>query len=116
MRRAAKVDANHAEIVSALRSVGASVQSIAMVGGGCPDLLIGYAGLSFVLEIKDGAKPPSRRELTPDEAAWHAAWRGHAAVVTSVDEALREIGVTDCGRASRTNTRTYRERVGESDA
>ena len=64
MRRAAKVDANQTEIVKALRQVGASVQSLAATGKGCPDLLVGIRGLNFLIEVKDGAKPRSDRKLT----------------------------------------------------
>ena len=63
MRRAAKVDANHGEIVEALRAEGASVQSLAGVGAGCPDLAVGLAGMSFLIEIKDGLKTPSKRSF-----------------------------------------------------
>lgn len=36
-----RVDANHSQIVKALRQCGVSVLSLAPVGHGCPDLLIG---------------------------------------------------------------------------
>ncbi len=52
MRRAAKIDRNHVEIVAALRGVGASVQDLAAVGKGCPDLLVGYRGQNYVIEVK----------------------------------------------------------------
>ena len=95
MRRAAKVDANHAEIVKALRKVGAFVQSLAAVGDGCPDLLVGFRKSTFMLEIKDGAKPPSARELTFDQIIWHTEWNGGPCmVVYSVPEALAAIGAT----------------------
>lgn len=89
-----RLDANHPQIVDALRRVGARVQSLAAVGGGCPDLLVAFRGAWYVLEIKDGAKPPSHRALTPDEVRWHADF-GDAApvfVVTSPEEALYVIG------------------------
>lgn len=92
MRRAAKVDANHGDIVRALRAVGCSVQSLAMVGAGCPDLAVGYRGRNFLLEVKDGSKAPSARKLTPDEARWHEGWRGTVVTVRTVDEALRAVG------------------------
>jgi hypothetical protein len=40
VRRAAKVDANHGEIVKALRSAGCGVLDLSAVGNGCPDLLV----------------------------------------------------------------------------
>lgn len=91
MRRAAKVDANQAEIVQALRQIGATVQSLAAVGNGCPDLLVGYRNRLFLLEIKDGNKPPSAQKLTPDQVEWHRVWQGHVVVVNSVDSAIAAI-------------------------
>lgn len=90
MRRAAKVDANQAQIVDALRSCGASVQPLHMVGSGVPDLLVGYRGRTALIEIKDGSLPPSKRQLTDDQLRWHGAWSGGAlAVVCDVESALR---------------------------
>lgn len=91
-KMAKRVDDNHREIVTGLRAVGASVRSTAEVGAGFPDLAVGYRGLTWLLEVKDGNKPPSKRALTPDEQLFHATWRGAAAVVTSLDDALRTIG------------------------
>jgi hypothetical protein len=92
--RAAKIDANHAAVVLALRSAGASVQSLAGVGKGVPDLLVGFKNQTLLMEVKDGFKPPSRRLLTEDQLKWHGSWNGGAlAVVDSPDAALRMIGV-----------------------
>lgn len=44
MRRAAKVDDNQGEIVAALQRAGCSVQSLAGVGRGFPDLAVGFQG------------------------------------------------------------------------
>ena len=93
MRRAAKVDDNQGEIVAALRSAGCSVTSLASVGRGCPDLVVGRAGVTYLLEVKDGRKPPSKRRLTSDEKAWHGAWRGQVAVVESVQDAFKAVGM-----------------------
>jgi hypothetical protein len=92
MRRAAKVDANQREIVAALRGAGATVQLLHAVGEGCPDLLIGYKGANFLLECKDGAKPPSAQKLTPQQEIWHRDWRGRSMVVNSPEAALAAIG------------------------
>ena len=88
MRRAAKIDANQTEIVKALRQVGASVQSLASTGKGCPDLLVGFRGVNWLLEIKDGQKVKSARKLTDDQVVWHQTWRGKVYIVESVDQAL----------------------------
>ena len=92
--RAAKIDANHEAVVLALRSAGATVQSLAGVGKGTPDLLVGYKGQTMLMEVKDGFKAPSARLLTEDQLKWHGAWKGGAlAVVDNPDAALRMIGV-----------------------
>jgi len=95
MRRAAKVDRNQAEIAAALRNAGATVQSLAAVGDGVPDLLVGFRRATYLLEVKDGKKPPSARELTECQINWHASWfGGPCVVVTSAAEALAAIGAT----------------------
>ena len=96
MRRAAKIDANHHEIVAALQQYGCQVQSLAGVGGGVPDLLIlsppdanGVRRLGLV-EIKDGSKPPSHRRRTADQIAWWDRWSGApVGLVTDIQGALR---------------------------
>jgi len=92
--RAARIDANHEQIVSALRAAGASVQSLAGVGKGVPDLLVGFQGKTLLMEVKDGRKTPSERRLTDDQVRWHGAWNGGPlAIVDGVDAALRMLGV-----------------------
>lgn len=91
-----RVDHNHASIVLGLRRVGASVQSMASIGKGCPDVLVGFRGIWYVAEIKDGNKSLSKRKLTIAEREWHAAFSPCAPVHTwnSLDEALKTIGAT----------------------
>lgn len=92
-RRANRLDMNQAEIVAALRKVpGVTVQSLACVGDGVPDLLVGLNGRNFLFEVKP---PPNahgrilkRWMLNANESEWHAMWRGQCAVVRTVDEAL----------------------------
>ena len=89
MRRAARTDANQSEIVMALKAIiGVRVQSLAAIGSGCPDLLVGYRGRNYLLEVKDGAKVPSARLLTRAEIEWHIAWPGQVAVVESAEQAV----------------------------
>ena len=93
MRKASKIDENQVEIVKALRKAGASVTHLHAVGQGCPDLMVGFRGRNYALEVKDGRKPPSARGLTDAQIRWHALWRGHVQIVNNVDEALAAIGV-----------------------
>lgn len=88
MRRAAKTDANQQDIVNALRAAGCSVQSLAAVGRGVPDLLVGRAGVNLLLEVKDGNQPPSSRKLTDEQVVWHAIWKGSVKVVETAEQAL----------------------------
>lgn len=92
MRTRAKVDTNQKQIVASLRRVGASVTMLHTLGKGVPDILCGFRGHNYLLEIKDGSKIPSKRKLTPDEKYWHMVWMGQVAVVENADEALRTIG------------------------
>lgn len=89
--RYAKTDANQTEIVDALRDIGCFVQSLAAIGKGCPDILVGRGMTWHLMEIKDGEKPPSARKLTKDEQAWHDRARLFAPVhvVESVEQALQ---------------------------
>lgn len=95
MRRAAKIDDNQPEIVSALRRVGASVQPLHTVGQGCPDLIVGFRGQNYAIEVKDGSKPPSARGLTDAQLRWKILWNGQYAIANNVDEALRIIGAIE---------------------
>ena len=83
---ARRSDKNQQEIIDALRGVGASVTSIHRVGHGIPDLLVGYRGVTYLMEVKgkDG-------KLTDDEQKWHDEWRGQVAVVRNAREAIQTI-------------------------
>jgi hypothetical protein len=94
--RAARVDANQAAIVKALRGYGCSVLHMHQIGEGCPDLAIatppddrGRRRIGFI-EIKDGTKPPSARKLTDDQIKFWDEWKGAPmALVTDEAGALR---------------------------
>lgn len=84
-----KVDANQAEIAEALRRCGASVVSLADVGGGVPDILIGFRGMTYLAEIKT-----AHGQLNELQQEWHAAWRGFPVLVLrSVDDAAKALGL-----------------------
>jgi hypothetical protein len=90
-------DACEAIIVTALRAVGASVQQLD--GAGLPDLLVGYEGRTYLLEVKDTHGKQGRgmkktaTGLRETQERWWASWRGATPiVVTTADEALVAIG------------------------
>jgi hypothetical protein len=86
----ARIDTNHKEIVKALRDAGASVISMASLKHGTPDILVGYAGETILMEIKRDAKA----KFTPDQLDFMGKWKGGAVSrVDSVDAALRALGV-----------------------
>lgn len=91
MRRAAKVDRNHAEVVRALRAVGIWAHSTAGLGNGFPDVLACRKGVFVLLEVKDGEQPPSKRRLTDDEAKFFDGCPGPVFIVTSPTDAIHAV-------------------------
>jgi len=84
-------DSNAAEIVAALRGAGASVQLIqgANRQAGVPDLLVGFRGTNYLMEVKR----PKVGRVSEVQAEWVASWRGHVSIVTTAEMALRVIGL-----------------------
>lgn len=91
MRRR-RVDHNQKEVTSALRRIGASVAILSMVGKGVPDLLVGYHGKNYLIELKDGEKVASKKKLTDDEKDFHAIWKGRIDIAESWQDAFKVIG------------------------
>jgi hypothetical protein len=80
------VDANQDQIVIALRAAGANVWIISLP----VDLLVGYKGHTFLVEIKRTAKS----RFTPLQQDFFESWGGGTlARIDSPDAALRMIGV-----------------------
>jgi hypothetical protein len=65
-------DANHQTIFRAFDRAGASVVSLHTLGGGVPDLLVGFAGVERLVEVKLPAR--------------HHSWGGHPPVVVRTPE------------------------------
>jgi len=83
-----KVDANQTAVVKVARQLGATVESLATIGRGCPDLLLGYRGKNYLVEVKDGTKSPSRRKLLEAQERWHVSWNGNVVTVTSTHDLI----------------------------
>ena len=69
VRRAAKIDSNHADVVAGFRKLGYLVLSLAAHGRGVPDLLIYRRDVGFrLIEVKRDKKA----SLTADQVAFQA--------------------------------------------
>lgn len=88
MRSRGRIDDNQKQIVKQLRQLGVSVQSLASMGKGVPDLLLGFRGINILIELKDGDKVMSKTKLTTDEKDWHNNWNGRVYVAHSIDEIM----------------------------
>lgn len=81
-----KRDLSEGPIKEALKAVGASVTSLSLSDG--PDLLVGWRGVTFLMESKTG-----KRKLREGQKHWHENWQGSAVIVVrTVDDALKAIG------------------------
>lgn len=87
MRRAARVDANLSAVVDAFRRMGCSVH----VTNGMWDCTVGYGGLSMLVEVKDGSKPPSARRLTPAQVRFREHWTGGVRLVKDMNDVAETV-------------------------
>lgn len=88
MRRAARTDENHQEIIDAFRKLGYSVYSTHRVGSGFPDLVCGKFGHNHLVEVKDSKKSPSQRKLTELEEKFFKDWLGSVHIIESVQDVI----------------------------
>lgn len=85
--RNAKTDHNQNEIVQALRQIGATVVLLHKVGSGVPDLLVGFRGVTYLLEVKQLKGKPN-----PLQERWYREWNGRAPVIVkTVDDAINAV-------------------------
>jgi len=87
--RPRRTDANHKAIVEQLRQRGIAVLDLHSLPGAL-DLLVGFRGVLSLIELKDGAKSPSRRRVTDAEQTTIARFRavGCPVIVAATLEAL----------------------------
>jgi hypothetical protein len=86
-----KPDAVAADIVAALRAAGATVRYIVGEYGqsGIPDLLVGYDGITYLMEIKSKGGSLSKAQKT-----FWSTWRGGPLVeIRTIPAALASIGI-----------------------
>jgi hypothetical protein len=88
-------DSNQTKIVAELRKIGATVQFLTNVGSGVPDLLVGYNGINYLLEIKNLTTTYGKKGLNEKQIKWHTNWSGQVAVISSLDEALATLNYSN---------------------
>ena len=92
-RQAAKVDANQSGIVKQLRSIPGVT-----VAPGHDDILIGWKGQTFWMEIKDPAKLTKDgrlplAQMKPSQIDLLREWKGQYNIVSDIDEILQIMGI-----------------------
>ena len=90
---AKRTDFNQGEIVKVFRDLGCSVWITSMCGKGAPDIVVGFENerghqFNWLIEIKDGEKPPSQQRLTPAEMKFHDEWKGQICVIRCAADAV----------------------------
>lgn len=95
MRHAHRTDANHGEILSALRKCGAFVIDTSDSKRAGLDCIVAFRGRLHAVEIKDGTKAKSARQLTKREQATREALALAGVtlhVIETEDDALALVG------------------------
>jgi hypothetical protein len=83
-QRRHKVDFNQQEIVEGLRKAGRTV----VILNSTIDLLVGYQGKNFLLEVKRPEVRGKKTELKESQKDFIRNWRGQVSVVYTIEEAL----------------------------
>lgn len=91
LRARGRVDSNQAALVKELRQMGLSVAVTSSLGHGFPDIICGFLGVNYMLEVKNPDKPPSARVLTGDEQQFADNWKGQIATVMTLADCLKVI-------------------------
>ena len=84
-KHAKKVDLNQQEVVDALRAIGCMVEVI----GQPVDLLCGYRGKNFLIEVKQRAM--EYRKDQQEQRDWMDDWKGQVTVVFDGLDAIRVV-------------------------
>lgn len=84
-----KLDENHRAIVATLQYNGALVGDLSNAGGGIPDLVVGFRGVLFLVEVKT-----PKGALSPKQKEFFAQWSEYPTlVIRTVDEAMNVMEV-----------------------
>jgi hypothetical protein len=86
-RYARKVDASHKAVVGAFRAMGCTVEAIQGAKAGLPDLVVGFAARTHLVEVKPNTLLKAHQPSAAQDR-FAMAWRGGGVpVVRTVDDA-----------------------------
>lgn len=121
MKYGAKKDANHAEIINAMRQCGVPVYDTASLGNGFPDCVAWVSEQWRLVEIKNKKTGYGKRGLNPIQRKWAEQWKGGPIIlIHTIEEALAfssgdfsKLKIVQCGSAQ--EARALVERIGMSE-
>ena len=79
-------DSNHETIADALQYYGCIIADLAEAGGGVPDLMVGYRGIIFLVEVKSPVGA-----LSPKQRAFFDKWIEYPALVLRTVDDVRRV-------------------------
>ena len=80
-----RTDANQGHIIRAVQKIGGTVVDLSQVGGGVPDILIGFRGNNYLVEIKN---PEAGGKLSDNQVKFVDNFNGRVDVIYHFDELL----------------------------
>ena len=86
-----RTDNNQKKIVIFMRKLGATVLDLSGVGKGCPDLLVAFKGLLYLVEVKN---PERKWKYTEDQEVFHKVWGSAIHTVETEEDVLKMLGLT----------------------
>lgn len=74
-----RTDKNQKQIEKVLKQLGASVKSTSQLGNGFPDLIIGYKGKTYLVEIK--GENSYGKTLRESQIKFKNSWKGSPIII-----------------------------------
>lgn len=76
-------DSNHGPLAGLAARIGATHLDLSQVGDDCPDAVIGFRGVNYLIEFKRPGK-----KLKPGQDDFRKTWRGQVHTIRTPDELL----------------------------
>ena len=83
------VDKNQNEIIKAFEQCGCSVLNCARIGSGFPDLVVGFQGNNYLVEVKNPANSYGKKGLNSNQIEWANNWPSPVLVARTLDDVVR---------------------------